>query len=294
MLAFDRQRFFSAFSASIGVALNPGRQQGLTFLLERFERDAAFTNHRELAYVLATIHWETGRTFAPVKEVRADPGRNPKLYTLQERYWPSGYYGRGYVQLTWDYNYRNASQKLKGEVFPVGAGSVTITPTTFLEHPEFLLEPEISYRIAARGMREGWFTGAKLSRFISASAPPDYVNARKIINGLDQAETIAALARRYEALLTDAEVTVAPVEVAPAATGGGAASLGAARRAPLAAKRPATKRAAKKRTTKPKRATTPKRPAKPKRAATAKRAATKPNRASAKPKSRTSRTTPKK
>lgn len=293
MLAFDRQRFFSAFSATTGVALNPGRQQGLTFLLERFERDAAFTNHRELAYVLATIHWETGRTFAPVKEVRADPGRNPKLYTLQERYWPSGYYGRGYVQLTWDYNYRNASQKLKGEVFSVGAGSVTITPTTFLEHPEFLLEPEISYRIAARGMREGWFTGAKLSRFISASAPPDYVNARKIINGLDQAETIAALARKYEALLSDAAVTVTPVEVASVATGGGAASLGAARRAPLAAKRPATKRPSVKRTAK-KRPSKKRPSAKPKRAVTTKRAATKPKRASAKPKPRNSRTTPKK
>ena len=266
MFAFDRQRFFGAFSASTGVALNPGRQQGLTFLLEQFERDAAFTNHRELAYVLATVHWETGRTFAPVKEVRADPGRNPKLYTLQERYWPSGYYGRGYVQLTWDYNYRNASQKLKGEVFTVGGVAVTVTPTTFLEHPEYLLEPEISYRIAARGMREGWFTGAKLSRFITAGAPADYVNARKIINGLDQAETIAALARKYEALLTAASSVPPGVGVVPPVTSGGAASLTAARRPPSPAK--------------------PKRAAKPKNATTAKRAT--------KPKPRPTRTTPKK
>lgn len=227
MFAFDRQRFLAEFTARTGVAMNAARQQALTFLLDSIERDDGFTTLRELAYVLATIHWETGRTFSPVKELRASETRNPSLYARQQRYWPSGYYGRGYVQLTWDYNYKNASKKLEGEVFPVGGQAVTVTPTTFLEHPDYLLEPAISYRVAARGMREGWFTGKRLSQYIPNASAPDYVNARRIINGVDRAAEIAEIAKKYEALLVATQVgAMAP---APVAAGGGAASLGTGR-----------------------------------------------------------------
>lgn len=225
MFAFDRQRFLAEFTPRTGVAMNGARQQALTFLLDAFERDDGFTTLRELAYVLATIHWETGRTFSPVKELRASETRNPSLYARQQRYWPSGYYGRGYVQLTWDYNYKNASKKLAGEVFPVGGQAITVTPTTFLEHPDYLLEPVISYRIAARGMREGWFTGKRLSQYISAVSAPDYLNARRIINGVDRAAEIAEIAKKYEALLTATQV--GSLASAAVAAGGGAASLGA-------------------------------------------------------------------
>lgn len=224
MFAFDRQRFLAEFTARTGVAMNAARQQALTFLLDSIERDDGFTTLRELAYVLATIHWETGRTFSPVKELRASETRNPSLYARQQRYWPSGYYGRGYVQLTWDYNYKNASKKLEGEVFPVGGGAVTVTPTTFLDHPDYLLEPVTSYRIAARGMREGWFTGKRLSQYIPNASAPDYVNARRIINGVDRAAEIAEIAKKYETLLSATQVdALAPATVA---AGGGAASLG--------------------------------------------------------------------
>lgn len=230
MFAFDRQRFLAEFTARTGVAMNAARQQALTFLLDSIERDDGFTTLRELAYVLATIHWETGRTFSPVKELRASETRNPSLYARQQRYWPSGYYGRGYVQLTWDYNYKNASKKLEGEVFPVGGETVTVTPTTFLEHPDYLLEPAISYRIAARGMREGWFTGKRLSQYIPNASAPDYRNARRIINGVDRAVEIAEIAKKYEALLSATQVGA--VASATVAAGGGAASVGTGRSAP--------------------------------------------------------------
>jgi hypothetical protein len=135
MFAFDRRRFLAEFSARSGVTLTPARQQALTFLLDSLERDAGFTLLGEIAYVLATIHWETGRTFAPVKELRASESRNPKLYARQQRYWPSGYYGRGYVQLTWDYNYKKASE-LAGSV-PHRGASRHDHPT----NPDYLFEP---------------------------------------------------------------------------------------------------------------------------------------------------------
>jgi putative chitinase len=231
MFAFDRRRFLAEFSARSGVTLTPARQQALTFLLDSLERDAGFTLLGEIAYVLATIHWETGRTFAPVKELRASESRNPKLYARQQRYWPSGYYGRGYVQLTWDYNYKKASEKLAGEAFPIGGQAVTITPTMLLERPDYLFEPAISYRVAAQGMREGWFTGKRLSQYISA-AGADYENARRIINGVDCAKEIAAIAVKYETLLTACQVGATPRST------GAAASLGTGRSIPPAPPRP--------------------------------------------------------
>jgi hypothetical protein len=49
-------------------------------------------------------------------------------------------------------------------------------------------------------MRRGLFTGVKLATFINAEKC-DYVNARKIINGLDKAELIAGYAEKIEAIL---------------------------------------------------------------------------------------------
>jgi putative chitinase len=232
MFAFDRARFLADFTARTRVTLTPARREALDFLLAQFERDAGFKMVREFAYVLATIHWETGATFAPIRERRASQEKNPRLYALQQRYWPSGYFGRGYVQLTWDYNYRNAGQKLAGETFRVNGAAVTIAPTTFLQQPDYLLDPAISYRIASRGMREGWFTGKRLSQFITEGAAPDFHNARKIINGLDRAAEIAALANSYELLLRGALTAASPVAPAAVAPVGGAASIARSRGRP--------------------------------------------------------------
>jgi hypothetical protein len=54
-------------------------------------------------------------------------------------------------------------------------------------------------------MREGWFTGKKLSDFIQDGKPPDYVNARKIINSLDEAQTVAGYASAFELVLRAAK-----------------------------------------------------------------------------------------
>nr|AIA86604.1 PG_binding_1 [uncultured Xanthomonas sp.] len=50
------------------------------------------------------------------------------------------------------------------------------------------------------GMTEGWFTGRRLTQFITDNAA-DYAEARRIINGLDCASEIAALADAYELAL---------------------------------------------------------------------------------------------
>ncbi len=201
MFAFDRETFFGDLEGRTGLDLDTSARAGLEFLLSRFEADPGFTQVRDVAYVLATIRWETGEAFQPVKERRARQDRNPKLWALQNRYWPSGFYGRGYVQITWERNYRAAGEHLSGATVAPGAGQTPISAETFVDQPDLVLDPAVAYAITARGMLQGWFTGRRLSEFIPDGDPPDYVNARRIINGLDQAERIAGYASAFELAL---------------------------------------------------------------------------------------------
>lgn len=135
----------------------------------------------QASYVLATACWETAHTVKPVREAYwlSESWRKNNL-----RYYP--WYGRGYVQLTWEANYKKASQKLK---------------TDFMKDPDKVMEPRYSSEILVLGSKEGWFTGKKLSDYIN-DTKVDYKGARRIINGTDKAAEIAKLAIQYEAALT--------------------------------------------------------------------------------------------
>ncbi|GGA50968.1 hypothetical protein GCM10011385_00260 [Nitratireductor aestuarii] len=131
----------------------------------------------QAAYVLATAHWETARTMKPVREYGGEK------YLQSKPYYP--FVGMGYVQLTWEANYRKASQ---------------ILGVDFVGNPKLLLEPAHASEILVRGMMGGWFTGKKLSDYIILQRS-DFVNARRIVNGMDKAQEIAVLAHEYDSLL---------------------------------------------------------------------------------------------
>lgn len=133
----------------------------------------------QAAYVLATAYHETAHTMKPVREYGGE------TYLKSKKYYP--YVGMGYVQLTWDYNYKKASKVLNVD---------------FLKNPKLLLESKYAAPIIVVGMLEGWFTGKKLSDYITLKIS-DFKSARKIVNGLDKAELIADYAKQYDKLLKD-------------------------------------------------------------------------------------------
>lgn len=134
----------------------------------------------QAAYVLATACWETARTMDPVREAfwLSENWRKKNL-----RYYP--WYGRGFVQLTWEINYENAAEKL----------GVPLD-----KNPDLALDPKIAAQVLVIGSKDGWFTGKKLSDYITLTHS-DFLNARRIINGTDKAAEIAKLARDYDAAL---------------------------------------------------------------------------------------------
>lgn len=131
----------------------------------------------QAAYVLATAYHETAHTMKPVVEAYwlSEAWRKKNL-----RYYP--WHGRGFVQITWETNYKKAGEELNLDL------------TT---NPDVVLDPDISADIAVLGMKYGWFTKKKLSDYITLQNS-DFRNARKIINAMDKADLIAGYAKDYD------------------------------------------------------------------------------------------------
>lgn len=147
-------------------------------LLGFIAADNAIQDQRWVAYMLATVRHETAYTYAPIEEYGRGAGRS---YGAPDPVTGQTYYGRGYVQLTWKSNYQTFSTALGIDL---------------VQQPELALDPATSYQIASLGMTQGMFTGVGLPNFIHDDAA-DYVNARKIINGLDRADAIAGYAQLF-------------------------------------------------------------------------------------------------
>ena len=163
----------------MNVDLNLGDTQEI---LSRCKQESLSV--KEAAYVCATAYWETNKTMSPVKEAYwlSENWRKSNL-----RYYP--WYGRGYVQLTWEENYKKASKE---------------TGVDLVSNPDTALNPKIAAEILVKGMVEGWFTGKKLSDY------QGYVSMRQIINGEDKANIIASIAQDYEKALVTSGYTTLP------------------------------------------------------------------------------------
>ena len=190
-MRFDHKQFFDGFKAEFDPTLDQGQVDGIEFLLSAFENEPAWDDVRHIAYAFATVYHETAASMQPVEEgyyLAAKHGvKFWRSWQKKLRYAP--YWGRGYVQLTWESrripNYSKASKALGID---------------FVANPDLVMVPENAFRIMTLGMHEGGFTGHKLADFIHGRKA-DYTDARKIINGLDKAGLIAGYARRFEQIL---------------------------------------------------------------------------------------------
>lgn len=118
-------------------------------------------------------------------------GKN-KPYGKPDSQTGHAYYGRGYVQLTWKANYAKMGKLLNLDL---------------VSFPDKAMNPETAIQILFEGMTTGKsfagdFTGRHLGNYFNKNTE-DWVNARKIINGLDKAHKIAKESKQfYEAIQT--------------------------------------------------------------------------------------------
>lgn len=135
---------------------------------------------RCLAYILATTYHETAFTMQPIKEMGGE------TYLKSKPYYP--WFGRGYVQLTWEDNYRKMDEKLglRGQL---------------IANPDLALDPEVAKKVIIFGMYDGDFTGKRLGQFFTDTLT-DWYNARTIVNAHDRAGDIAGYAEKFVNALT--------------------------------------------------------------------------------------------
>ena len=192
----DRQKFFDGVRASLfGGKLSQSQVDGMNYLIDVWERYFEKPNPRDgakwLAYCMATVFHETGKKMTPVPEVGKGKGY---AYGKPAGPYNQTYYGRGHVQLTWEDNYKKGQDQLKKN-YQV---DVPIWP-----QPDLMLKDEPSALVLYDGMTIGWFTGVGLSKYFNASTE-DPVNARRIVNGTDQAQTIAGYYQKFKAAIATA------------------------------------------------------------------------------------------
>ncbi|MCF7995224.1 MAG: peptidoglycan-binding protein [Chromatiaceae bacterium] len=169
--------------------MKPAKQK----LLDRLLADSRLTDPRWVAYIMATVKHETNHTFEPVREAYwlSEDWRRDNL-----RYWP--WYGRGYVQITWEFNYLKADDEIERTYREIGK----LANIDLETNPELAMDPDIAYEILVQGMTEGWFTKRKLVDYINGDLC-QYEQARRIVNGMDRAGLIAGYARDYEAQIRE-------------------------------------------------------------------------------------------
>ena len=182
----NRKTFFDVLRSSFG-SLIVSQVAGFSLILDEAVKRG--TKLDRLAYILATTWWETANTMQPVAEgywmKNAEAWRKKNL-----RYYP--FYGRGYVQLTWEFNYKKASK-----YFGVD----------FVKNPDLVMDPKYAIPILFVGMEEGWFTGKSMTDFLDGVDEDDaedlreFSNARTIINGKDRQVEIGKIALKFERAL---------------------------------------------------------------------------------------------
>jgi hypothetical protein len=154
-------------------------KQELTERVVQKAKELGLPLKTQWAYLMATIEWETANTFEPVREAfwMSETWRENNL-----RYYP--YYGRGYVQLTWEDNYQSFAD---------------FTGLDLVGNPDLVMQPDTALFVLVYGLKHGTF-GARLENHVTVGKT-DYFNARRSVNLTDKAETIAEIARKWESRL---------------------------------------------------------------------------------------------
>ena len=199
----SKKIFWEKYQAEFG-SMDNSTKDNLTQIFDFIKQEQDIKDVRYVAYILATIKWETAHTFKPITEFgpsddyfesnfgsNTDVGKNLGNVELGDGV---RFKGRGYLILNGRKNYELMNEVLK----------LKDTDNDLLKNPEKALDPIIAYRIASYGMRNGFFTGGqwKLSDFISDNKV-DYESARQIVNGNDKAVAIADIARKFESILRE-------------------------------------------------------------------------------------------
>ncbi|MEN0064518.1 MAG: hypothetical protein AAGA48_20385 [Myxococcota bacterium] len=215
----DRRAFyegFRRFNRTHPLAQDPKQLSRKSFnamqgILNRWDTSDELTDTRWLAYIIATVFWETGGNLFPVREGLCEDAECALDYLeglwrkrlVRQRYWEpdsttgQSYYGRGQVQLTHLVNYWRVGIELSrtqnGDRF-------ADLDRRLVNQADLALREWVSTAALMEGMVRGWYNaeyGKGLASYINADITDDrigYLEARRTVNGLDKRDLLADFA----------------------------------------------------------------------------------------------------
>lgn len=218
---------FTKVRAVFGGSLTQPQVDGLNLIMTVWNEVARSDNAQQCGYVLATAKWETAHTMQPLKETgtakvplppdevviaRLDKAfKEGKLKWVKKPYWRDGWFGRGFAQLTHEFNYKGKLRDAVLKVFGIDIHA----------DRDQVLNPPIAAFILVWGMGKGIFTGKSLDDYIDdvdeadAEDYKEFLGARHIINGVDRQKEIAQLALAFEACLLVKPIVLEPLPAKP-------------------------------------------------------------------------------
>lgn len=183
-MKIDRALFYREYRNQFG-RLRQKQVESLNALLTAIEADTEYNpTIPQLSYILSTVKHETAHTYKPLREYGRGRRRS---YGKATAPYGHAYYGRGYVQLTWKYNYE-AMGKVVGE--------------DLVQYPDLALREDIAYTVLIDGMMTGKYNGRRhgLPYYVN-DTKKDYRQARRTVNIMDKASLLAKYARKFETVL---------------------------------------------------------------------------------------------
>lgn len=210
----NRETFFTWVRKNIfNGRLTQSQVDGMNAILDAAE-ELGVTDIRMIAYALATPVIETGGTYEPVSEnlnysVAALTSKFPNRISVAD----AQKYGRSAMQPAnqeaiantiygGNWGKENLGNTQTGDGWKYrGRGLTQITGRRnyvkfgYENNPEGVSVLKDAAIIMVKGMRDGSFTGKKFSDYFGSTA--QWVQARRMINGLDRAEDIAGFAQKF-------------------------------------------------------------------------------------------------
>lgn len=194
MIVLDWNRLKLIF----GDLLSPSQIEGINSLIKEIT-EYGLKDKNAIAYILATCVYETQKKFIPNEEA-GDYDYFEQMYGIEgprsaiasrmkntEIGDGAKYRKRGVIGLLGKKAYEDMG-------IAIGINLV--------DNPDKVLELPIAYKIVVQGMMRGLFTGVGLQRYISNSKV-DFTNARRTINGTDNAKRIALMAEQLVSVIKE-------------------------------------------------------------------------------------------
>lgn len=183
-----------------GDFLDEKQIQGFNVIIDMLNKQKV-SDKRVIAYILATCVFETSKRMLPKEEMGSDEYFRLMYDITGERSAIALRMGNTEEGDGLKYKKRGIVQILGKKAYTDFGDNIG---KDLVSTPEEVLVLETAVEILVKGMLRGWFTGITIYNYITPSKT-DYLNARRTVNGTDNAKRIAMMTEQLEQAIKETQ-----------------------------------------------------------------------------------------